>query len=176
MEGQGPPNITVTSSRGTSRSRKEPTQLLKEDSREVKGKGRVFIEYTTTEEDLIAHLENVSRRYFIAGLNRNKYTEPPAVAMQKLSTTSAVFLNGVQKTMRDFRNWRNGILQRCERFLNDYMEQNPDAATVISFQKLREIINADYEPHWNSNIFHFAVRVVDLGKISDLGNDFLRCK
>jgi hypothetical protein len=112
----------------------------------------------------------------MAGLNRNKYTEPPAVAMRQLSTTSAVFLNGVQKTMRDFRNWRNGILQRCERFLNDYMEQNPDAATVISFQKPREIINAHYEPHWNSNILHFAVRVVDLNKISELGNDFLRCK
>jgi hypothetical protein len=99
-------------------------------------------------------------------------------AFPSITHTNIIFIKGVKKTRRDYKNRKTSVIRNVGTFVEDYIRGRKDepVQSMTSFKDLRQAINRDFEYHWLRKIFHFGVETIDFDNILALGLSFLRCK
>lgn len=139
---------------------------------------RTIIGYTKSKETAMIELEMPNHQRYLAGLNRDRIYDPAQRVYPDIAPSSALFINAVRKTRRDYKNWNAQVIKNAEPLVTKYLHSHPNrfVRCMTTFKELRAIINVDFHYHWCERMFHYAYEVVDFDRITPLGRSFLSCK
>jgi hypothetical protein len=95
-------------------------------------------------------------------------------------STNPIFIKALQKTTRDFKNWKSVLIGKLDQFMDQWAKEQQrrhlGGNALRSVSEIRNALNESFDINWIPQLFTIFRSVIDWAAVTDIGFQFLQCR